>query len=122
LLASQPALPANLTGATGITIVAPNNAAFNTLLSTTVGKSAAANPDIVASILQYHVLSGVFRSNNFTTTDQFIPTFLSNGTQPNVTGGQVVDAVLNGKKVELFSALKEKATVVTPVSSPSCVL
>jgi hypothetical protein len=77
------------------------------------------NSDTVMGILEYHVLNGTFPASMFTATNQFIPTLLTNSTMANVTGGQVVDVVLNGKNVELFSGLKEKATVVTTVSS-SC--
>lgn len=75
------------------------------------------NSDTVAAILEYHVLNGTFPASNFTGTNQFIPTLLTNSTMTNVTGGQVVEGVLNGKSVELFSGLKEKSTVATAVCS-----
>ena len=73
----------------------------------------------VQGILEYHVLNGTFPASMFTATNQFIPTLLTSSTMTNVTGGQVVDGVLNGKSVELFSGLKEKATVATAVSYSS---
>jgi uncharacterized surface protein with fasciclin (FAS1) repeats len=97
LLAEQPALLRALTTNNtqgGLTILAPNNAAFSKVLSTTAGMALAANSGMVAALLEYHVLSGTFPASSFTSTPQFIPTLLSNASFTGVTGGQVVMAVL----------------------------
>lgn len=89
------------------------------MLSTDAGKAAAMDSATVQGILEYHILNGTFPASMFTAANQFIPTLLTNSTITNITGGQVVDGVLNGKNVELFSGLKEKATVATAVSYSS---
>jgi transforming growth factor-beta-induced protein len=97
LLAAQPALLRSLTTnntQSGLTILAPNNAAFSKVLSTPAGMALAANSGMVAALLEYHVLSGTFPASAFTSTPQFIPTLMSNATFTGVTGGQVVMAVL----------------------------
>ena len=97
LLAAQPALLRSLTTnntQSGLTILAPNNAAFSKVLSTPAGMALAANSGMVAALLEYHVLSGTFPASSFTSTPQFIPTLMSNATFTGVTGGQVVMAVL----------------------------
>ena len=78
------------------------------------------NSDMVVNIMKYHVLNGSFPASKITATEQFIPTLLTNSAVTNVTGGQAVGAVLNGKSVDLFSGLKEKSTVVTAVSPSPC--
>jgi transforming growth factor-beta-induced protein len=114
LLAAQPALVSTISGITsGITILAPSNAAFNNFLSIPGNKDAAADPGTVAAILEYHVLNGTFPSSFFTTMNQFIPSLLTNESFTNVTGGQVVNGVLQDGKVVLRSGLKEASTVQT---------
>jgi hypothetical protein len=49
---------------------------------------------------------------------QFLPTLLTEERFTNVTGGQVLEGVVNNKKVEIFTGLKEKSTVQTAVRSP----
>jgi hypothetical protein len=78
----------------------------------------AAEPALLASLLRYHVLSGTYYASSFTNQSAFIPTLLTNPTYTNVTGGQRVEAILQGGNATLYSALKENSTVVTPVSAP----
>ncbi|RDW82432.1 hypothetical protein BP6252_03544 [Coleophoma cylindrospora] len=113
LLSAQPDLVRALSNASSITILAPSNDAFSKFLSTTDGKAASAQPDVVAAVLQYHVLNAEVPGSAFTTTPQFVPSLLTNSTYANVTGGQVVEGVLNGKTVEIYSGLKLKSTVTT---------
>jgi uncharacterized surface protein with fasciclin (FAS1) repeats len=116
LLGANPALVSALSNATNITILAPNNAAIQAFLNSSTGVSAASDPSLVTAVLTYHVLNGTYPASAFTTTPQFIPTLLTNTTYSNVTGGQRVEALLNGSSVEIFSGLLQKSTVVTPVS------
>jgi uncharacterized surface protein with fasciclin (FAS1) repeats len=108
-------LLATLGNATNITVLAPNNQAFATFLNSSAGAAAAGNPSAVEALLTYHVLNGTYPASAFTNTSQFIPTFLRNSTYANVTGGQSVEAVLSGNKVEIFSGLLQKSTVITAV-------
>ena len=74
----------------------------------------------VAALLSYHVLKGSYPASAFTNSSQFIPTLLTNTTYANVTGGQVVEARLNGSDVNIFSGLLAKSMVVTAVRFLSC--
>ncbi|PMD19229.1 Fasciclin-domain-containing protein, partial [Hyaloscypha hepaticicola] len=113
LLSGYPSLVSALGSATGITILAPNNAAFSTFLSSTAGKAAASNSGLVEALLTYHVVNGTYPASAFKTTPAFVPTLLTNTTYANVTGGQRVEGLLNGTSVEIFSGLLSESTVVT---------
>jgi uncharacterized surface protein with fasciclin (FAS1) repeats len=104
-----------LGSASNITILAPNNEALATFLNSSTGEAAATNPALVTALLTYHVLNGSYPASAFTNTSQFLPTLLTNTTYANVTGGQRVEARLNGSNVEVFSGLLAKSTVVTAV-------
>jgi transforming growth factor-beta-induced protein len=116
LLGGQPAIVKALTSAKNITILAPSNAAFATFLNTTDGAAAATKSDVVAALLKYHVLSALYPAAAFTTDAQFLPTLLTNTSYTNVTGGQRVKALLNGKSVNIISGLLKKSTVIVAVS------
>ncbi|KAE9369162.1 Fasciclin-domain-containing protein [Stipitochalara longipes BDJ] len=113
LLATNPTLVSALSSASNITILAPNNEAISTFLNSSTGKTAATNPGLVTALLTYHVLNGSYSASAFTNTSQFLPTLLTNEAYANVTGGQRVEARLNGSSVEIFSGLLAKSTVVT---------
>ncbi|KAH8748595.1 FAS1 domain-containing protein [Hyaloscypha finlandica] len=113
LLATNPSLVSALGSASNITILAPNNEALATFLNSSTGGAAATNPGLVTALLTYHVLNGSYPASAFTNTSQFLPTLLTNTTYANVTGGQRVEARLNGSSVEIFSGLLAKSTVVT---------
>jgi transforming growth factor-beta-induced protein len=113
--------------------VAPSNDAFTKFLAVPANKAAAADPNTLMQVLQYHVLSGVFPASAFTTTQQFIPTMLmaaSNSTNStmvarrsmnmtssltSVTGGQVVGGQVVGKTVMIMSGLRAMSVVQTAV-------
>jgi uncharacterized surface protein with fasciclin (FAS1) repeats len=115
LLQAQPALLATLGNATNITVLAPSNEALAAFLNSSAGAAAASIPSAVEALLTYHVLNGTYPASAFTNTSQFIPTFLTNSSYANITGGQRVEAVLNGTHVEIFSGLLQKSTVTTAV-------
>ena len=48
-----------------------------------------------------------------TINQQFLPSLLTDSKYTNVTGGQVVMGMLNGKTVEVMSGLKEISKVTT---------
>lgn len=113
LLEAQPAIVEALGSQTNITILAPNNEAIQQLLSdTAVTEQVAADPSIVAAILQYHVIAGAYSGADFSETPQFLETLLSNDTYEDVEGGQVVEGVVAGDSVVFYSALKANSTVV----------
>jgi uncharacterized surface protein with fasciclin (FAS1) repeats len=100
-----------------ITLLAPSNEAFAELAS---GPMAAALQDtsLITAVLQYHVLNGTYYAANVTDTPSFIPTALTNTSYTNVTGGQVVEAVLMGDKVMFHTGLLSEATVSKAVCCP----
>jgi len=112
LLATQPALVQTLAGLTNITLLAPSNAALGKFLNSS-GASIGADPSAVAALLTYHVLNGTYPASAFTTTPQFIPSLLTNASYANVTGGQRVEAFLNGSSVDIISGLLQESTVIT---------
>ncbi|KAH9480841.1 Fasciclin-like arabinogalactan protein [Psilocybe cubensis] len=114
LLNAQPGLVSTLSSAQNITLLAPHNDAFNQFLSTPGGMQASAQLDVVAALLEYHVINGAFHSSSFTSTPVFPNTFLTNTTYTGVTGGQVVEVVAQNGAVNVFSGLKSKSTVTTP--------
>ncbi|KAE8444639.1 hypothetical protein EG329_014387 [Mollisiaceae sp. DMI_Dod_QoI] len=113
LLATQPALVSSLGNATNITILAPNNDALDAFLKSPAGATAATDPSAVGALLMYHVLQGNYSASTFTNASQFLPTLLTNATYANVTGGQRVEASLNGSSVDFFSGLLQESTVTT---------
>lgn len=97
-----------------ITILAPSNDALDSVNSDNIGMLT--NSAYLQALLSYHVLNGTYYNTTFSNESMFIPTALMNETYTNVTGGQVVEARLYDNNVTFFSALKENATIVTPVS------
>lgn len=61
------------------------------------------------------MLNGTYYASNVTSTPAFIPTMLTNTTYSNVTGGQVVEAMMMDGQVMFLSALKANATVTQAV-------
>jgi uncharacterized surface protein with fasciclin (FAS1) repeats len=108
-------LVAGLAQTPNITLLAPSNEAFAELAS---GPMAAALQDtsLITAVLQYHVLNGTYYAANVSETPSFIPTALMNSSYTNVTGGQVVEAVLMDGKVMIHSGLLLTATVTKAVS------
>ncbi|PQE17188.1 hypothetical protein CJF32_00009015 [Rutstroemia sp. NJR-2017a WRK4] len=92
---------------TGMTILAPSNAAFSKFLASPENKAAVGKSDVVTAVLSYHVLNGTFPASKFTTQAQFIPTLLTNESYTGVTGGQVVQVALDGSKAVVTTGLKE---------------
>jgi uncharacterized surface protein with fasciclin (FAS1) repeats len=95
LLQANPQLTQTLSTARGITILAPNNAAFEKLLAENPSAAQMArDPTLVTALLSYHVLAGTFTAKSFSATPQFAPTLLARSPFANVTGGQKVELVL----------------------------
>lgn len=124
-LQSQPAL-SNLTtylslfpdflstleGATGITLLAPSNNAFELARASDAG--VAGTSELVNAIFSYHVLNGTY--SNFSVMPEFIPTYLGTGMYASVTGGQVVEAIgatdQSTSDATFYSGLLQNATTV----------
>ena len=122
-LGTNPALVEALSSAQNITILAPSNQAFNELANSSAGLALASDPGLITALLTYHVLNGTYSAAQITNTSAFIPTLLTNSSYTNVTGGQVVEAVLVGNETTFYSGLLQNATVTTAVSRhqlPNC--
>lgn len=114
-LGFYPDLVAALADIPNITLLAPSDAAFEEFMNSS--NAAALNDTaLIQAVLQYHVLNGTYYSDNVTETPSFIPTSLVNSSYTNVTGGQVVKAVLTDGKVVFFSGLLTNSTVTQAVS------
>ena len=99
-LSSFPQLLSALSTAQNITILAPSDEAFSAILSSpiiTQNDSAA-----IETLLTYHVLNGTYPASDVKSTPAFLPTLLKNSKYSNVTGGQVVEAIMQGTSVEFF--------------------
>ncbi|KAI9842228.1 MAG: hypothetical protein M1837_007373 [Sclerophora amabilis] len=110
-----PDLLDSLSSAENITILAPSNDAFATLLEGPMGESIMANDtDLIQAVLTYHVLNGTYASSAIMEEAAFIPTLLNDPMYSNVTGGQRVEAMLVGEDVYIFSGLGANSTVTMP--------
>lgn len=98
-----------------LTLLAPSNMAFEELMNSSMA-SALNDTDMVQAILQYHVLQGTYYAANVTEMPMFIPTSQMNMSYSNVTGGQVVVAVMMMDSVMFMSGLMMNSTVTTAVS------
>ncbi|KAF2204984.1 Fasciclin-domain-containing protein [Delitschia confertaspora ATCC 74209] len=112
ILNANPSLLDSLNSAKDITILAPNDDAFKTLLATNSGKAVAADTGMLTALLTYHVLNGTYMAADLSETPAFVSTLLTNETYSNVTGGQVVKGLRNGDNTMFFSGLGMNSSVV----------
>ncbi|KAI1811900.1 FAS1 domain-containing protein [Poronia punctata] len=116
VLLQYPEFVQSLSNEQNITILAPNNDAFERLRGRNNSNtdSALSSPGYLEALLRYHVLNGTHYASDITNTPQFIPTKLTNESYTNVTNGQRVEAVLNGNNATFIGGLKHSATVENP--------
>ncbi|KAL8947324.1 MAG: hypothetical protein Q9222_006380 [Ikaeria aurantiellina] len=109
-----PGLAESLSSASNITILAPSNDAFEKFLATPAAAAVAANDTAaIQALLSYHVLNGTYPASAVMETPAFIPTMLNNSAFANVTGGQVVEAVMQEDNVLFYSGLLSNSSVTT---------
>ncbi|KAK5077454.1 hypothetical protein LTR70_010287 [Exophiala xenobiotica] len=106
-----PDLVSQLSSASNVTILAPNNDAFTELFA--AGTVQPNDTSLIQAVLSYHVLDGVYRSTDIYETPSFVPTLLTDELYTNVTGGQVVEALSVDGSVFFISGLRENSTVTT---------
>lgn len=115
---------ANLSFQDQVTILAPNNGAFAKIPYSTLGPAFENNQsDIVRSVLQYHIIPGLHRADSYNSSFSFTPSWLSNSSYTNVTGGQVVGGVMQAGDVNIFtSGMGSRSTLLQAVclSAPRC--
>lgn len=125
LLTSYGDIYANLSFQSEVTILAPNNDAFNKIPYSSLGPAFEANQSqIVRAVLQYHILPGLHPSGSYNGTFSFDKTWLQNTSYTNVTGGQAVGGVQQAGDVNVFtSGMGTRSTLVTAVcNSPDLLL
>ena len=114
LFHAYPSVGSSFTNLTNVTFFAPNNAAIKALEAS--GALSNANPAFLIDGLQYHFALGKIYASDISSTPSFAHTTLNNTLLTNVTGGQAVEAVLNGSTVNVIGGLKLEAQVVQAVS------
>ena len=98
-----------------ITILAPSNDAFEKIPDSSIGDAFKANQtDAVRSVLEYHVLPGYHQTQTFSTSFQFLPTWLSDAESTNVTSGQRVGVVSQPPYYVFVSAMGTRSTIISP--------
>jgi transforming growth factor-beta-induced protein len=111
-----PDILAALTTAQNITLLAPNDAAFNAFLD--LDETKEITQEAMKALLSYHVLNGTYESTAFNETPKFLPSIMGEY-EPfrNLSGApQVVKAQLEGKNATVTGGLGMKVDVVTAVS------
>ncbi|KEQ88236.1 FAS1 domain-containing protein, partial [Aureobasidium pullulans EXF-150] len=93
-----------------ITLLAPSNAALASLNSSGV----ALTSELVQALISYHTLNGTIMAADINNvTSAFPHTHLTNPSFSNVTGGQVVEAILVNETAYFFSGLKNNVSATT---------
>lgn len=115
LVSQQKGLVDTLAKAQDITILAPSNDAFSTFLNSPQAALYKQNPDALLELLKYHVLQTKVPASAFSSTPVFVPTLATDSAYTNVTGGQVVEGILNGTTVEIISGESQVSKVIKAV-------
>ena len=80
------------------TLLAPSDDAFDRLAGSSLGPMLASNDtDTIRALLNYHTAPGNHRLSSVNESFSFFPTLLDNQTYTNVTGGQRLGFVTQGK-------------------------
>lgn len=111
-----------------VTLFAPNNEAFASILDQ--GgifslEQAGVDPGLIEQILRYHLVRGAVPSSAVTEESQLVPTFLNYSSivldgevsGSNVTGGQVLGVNAQDGKVVVTSGIKAESIVTMAVSN-----
>jgi len=95
---------------TNVTLLAPSNNALARLNTSGI----AITPELVTALISYHTLNGTILSTALSNeTSTFAPTHLTNPAFSNVTGGQVVEAILANNTAYFYSGLKNNVSVTS---------
>jgi len=113
-----PDFVAFLSGASNITLLAPNNKAVFNAMKTMLTPTGS-NAKLIKSLLGYHVLNGTYRAADFGDEPEFLPTLLTAKKYSNITPGepQVVKAILMDDHPSVYSGLN-KVSMLSRVVSP----
>lgn len=104
LIQKYPDILLQLPSTQGVTILAPNNDAFNKIPYSSLNDAFKDNnQDVITNVLEYHILQGTRLAAQLTPgTPVFIPTLLTSTEYTNVTGGQRVENVKQAGDVVVF--------------------
>lgn len=104
------------------TLLVPSNDAMDRIPYTSLNTVFdSADRDAIGAVLQYHVLSGIRRTEEVSSSLQFFPTWLTNATYANVTNGQRIGLVQQAGDVLIaVSGGGARSTVTSRVSKNSC--
>lgn len=122
-LGFYPQLLEQLSSAQNVTLLAPNNAAFEKALSGPAGEAFAANDSsLIQALFQYHVLNGTYHAsaiNQVAPNIAFLPTALTRASNQTLLEPATVGALRTESGDVLFSSgLLTESTVVSAVSPP----
>ena len=97
-----------------ITVLAPSNAAFERIPASDLGPVFASNDtDTIRAIIEYHILNGTLNTGSLSSVPSFLPSYLTNVTYSNTTGGTSVHAVRQaGDTLVLVSGLGTRSTII----------
>ncbi|KUJ23329.1 fasciclin domain-containing protein [Mollisia scopiformis] len=115
LIQKYPDILLQLPSYSGVTILAPNNDAFNKIPYTQLNSAFANNDqDTITNVLEYHILQGTKVAAQLVPgTPVFLPTLLTDSKWSNVTGGQRVENVEQSGNVVVFvSGQGSRSTLV----------
>ncbi|KAF4629131.1 hypothetical protein G7Y89_g9023 [Cudoniella acicularis] len=115
LIQKYPQILLELPSLNGVTILAPNNNAFNKIPYTELNVAFQNNNEgVITNVLEYHILQGSRTAAQLIPgAPVFIPTLLNNATYSNVTGGQYVENVKQaGNSVVFVSGKGSRSSVV----------
>ncbi|EPE26712.1 FAS1 [Glarea lozoyensis ATCC 20868] len=104
LIQKYPQILFQLPSQDGVTILAPNNDAFEKIPYTELNAAFANNDQtIITNVLEYHILSGSKTAAQLIPgAPVFIPTLLTNPSFSNVSGGATVENVKQAGDVVVF--------------------
>jgi uncharacterized surface protein with fasciclin (FAS1) repeats len=116
-----PDLVAQLSTVENVTLLAPNNAAFDKLLNGPSGSTVnLSDTSLIQALFTYHVLNGTYYASAVTSNASFIPTALTSMAGNATTlNPQVVEAIKVDDQVKFFSGLLTESTVTSAASSSS---
>lgn len=115
LIQKYPQILLQLPSYQGVTILAPNNDAFDKIPYSPLNDAFKNNDeDVITNVLEYHLLQGTRMAADLVPgAPVFIPTLLTNPSYSNVTGGQNVENVKQAGDVVVFvSGQGSRSTLV----------
>ncbi|KKY14636.1 putative beta-ig-h3 fasciclin [Phaeomoniella chlamydospora] len=107
-------LEAQNTAEQPITVLAPSNDAFVKIPDSSIGEAFNNNDtDAIREVFMYHVLPGTHSTASFSTSFQFLATWLADSSATNVTSGQRVGVVQQTPYYIFISGLGTRSTITT---------